>query len=150
MKGFNLFSQETDLQAEEKGIWADYLDNGEVVGKVLVARANNVEYARLMSSLYEKHRQVIEAGLNTTDDDKIRRADEISREIDKKCFTRHIIKGWKGFTDENGKEFKFSIKNAELVYDRLTEFVRQVKLISSDENNYRLSAIKKDAEALKK
>jgi hypothetical protein len=150
MKGFNLFSQETDEQAEEQGVWTDYVDNGEVVARVLVARANNQEYARLMSSLYEKNRQVIEAGLDTTDKEKTKRADDISKVIDKKCFTRHIIKGWKGFVGPDGKEFKFTMANAELVYDRLSEFVRQVKLASAESNNYRLETIKKDSEALKK
>lgn len=150
MSGFNLFSQETDNTAEEKGVWKDYTDNGKVVARVLVARANNQEYARLMTSLYDKNRQVIEAGLDTTDKDKTARADEISKTIDKKCFTRHVIKGWKGFVGPDGKEFKFTIANAELVYDRLSEFVRQVKIISAGADNYRLENLKKDSENLKK
>ena len=150
MKGFNLFSQETDEQAEQGGVWVDYTDDGVVVAQVLVARANNQDYARLMTSLYEKNRQVIEAGLDTTDKEKTERADEISKTIDKKCFTRHIIKGWKGFVGPDGNDFKFTMANAELVYDRLSEFVSQVKIASAKADNYRVSNLKKDAETLKK
>ena len=150
MKGFNLFSQETDEQAENSGVWIDYTDNGEVVARVLVARANNQEYARLMTALYDKSRQVIEAGLDTTDTAKTVRADEVSKSIDKKCFTKHIIKGWEGFVNPDGTPFKFNLKNAELVYDRLSEFVKQVKIASANADNYRVENIKKDSEALKK
>ena len=149
-KGFDLFSQETDATVEAEGFWGDYTDGGKVVARVLVARANNQEYAKLMSKLFDKNRQVIEAGLNTQDKERTARADEVSKEIDKKCFTKHLIKGWEGFVTPEGEEFPFNQANAEMVYDRLSEFVRQVKLISANENNYRLSNLKKDSEELKK
>lgn len=148
--GFDIFALETDPVAEVDGVWKPYYHNGKQVAEVLVARASNENYAKLLNNLYEKNREVIDAGIDTKDEDRIRRADDVSRMIDKKCFCRTILKGLRGFSLPNGDILTYTQGNAELLYDRIPDFVKQVKLISANVENYRLVNLKKDAEELKK
>ena len=44
----------------------------------------------------------------------------------------------------------YNLANAKKVYDAVEDLVRDVRLMASDDDNYRVAALKSDAEELKK
>ena len=134
---FNVFSLETDLDAEVKGVERDYKG-----AKVIVARANNEDYLKYVGDQYEKNRAAIEVGN--------KHSDEVAEHISKEGFCRHIIVGWSGFTDAKGVDFPYSKKNASILYDRIKDFVKDIRVMSAEDDQYRIETLKADAEALGK
>lgn len=133
----NIFSMATDKDVASKGVEKDW--NG---AKVRVARANNPEYMKYLSNEFDKCRAAIEA--------QNKHADEVASEIYKEAFIRFVLVGWSGFVDDEGKEFKYNLKNAREVYDRVPDLVRDVTVISAEDANYRVKTLKADADSLKK
>ena len=137
LMALDIFAMATDKEAAVKGVEKEW--NG---AKVVVARAQNQEYLKYVREQYEKHRAAIEAGN--------KHSEEVAEHINKEAFCRYILVGWSGFIDKDGKPFPYNLRNAKKVYDAVPDLVRDVTLMSADDENYRIKNLKKDAEDLKK
>ncbi len=136
-KGLNIFALATDKEAAVKGVKKDW--NGATV---IVARANNQEYLKYIAAEYEKCRAAIEVGND--------HSDEVAEGINKEAFVRYILVGWEGFEDSDGSKLPHNLKNARKVYDLVPDLVRDVRMMSADDENYRVAKLKEDAEKLGK
>jgi len=135
--GLDIFGLSTDRMAEVKGVEKEWKG-----AKVVVARSQNIEYLKFIRVEYEKHRAAIEA--------KNDHADKVADHISKEAFCRFILVGWSGFIGKDGKPLAYNSKNVRLVYDAVPDLVRDVNLISDDDENYYIKNLEKDAEDLKK
>lgn len=104
---FDVFSEfATDSSLEINGTWRD-LGKG---ARILVARANNREYGRLLNKLYDQHKEVL--------DREGEEADAKSAQIMGEVISKTILKGWEGISYK-GAAMTYSHENAQtlLVHD---------------------------------
>ncbi len=60
-----------------------------------------------------------------------------NKDLNVRFFAEHIIKGWSGITDREGKEIEFSVENAKaLLADKALErfFLLVIKMASDDDS----------------
>lgn len=121
----DLFSQfASDETLENNGAWQDI--GGD--SKLLVARAGNRKYAKLLTKLVEKNKRVLDG-----DDDA---ADAKSDEIMVQVIAETLLLGWEGITYK-GKELPYSIANAKLVLG-MKEFRKVVAKLAEDQDAYKV------------
>jgi hypothetical protein len=107
----SLFSKyKTDKSAEDAGVWVDFDD--EI--SVKVARANNKAAVDLRRKLEKPYRNF----------DRV--PTSASEEMAIKIAAQAIVKDWKGVTDEDGKEIKFSPEVAEKLFAELPDFLNDI------------------------
>lgn len=98
---FDVFAKcATDPVLEVQGTWREIGDGSEI----LVARANNRNYSKLLNKLYTEHQEVLDR-----DDDA---ADAKSDEIMVQVFAETILLGWKKLGYQ-GSVIDYSVENAK-------------------------------------
>ena len=121
----DLFSQfATDENLENNGAWQDI--GGD--SKLLVARAGNRKYAKLLTKLVEKNKRVLDGN----DDAADAKSDEIMVQV----IAETLLLGWEGITYK-GKELPYSIANAKLVLG-MKEFRKVVAKLAEDQDAYKV------------
>lgn len=133
----NIMALATDKEASVKGVEKEWKG-----AKVVVARANNSRYLEFIRDQYNKNREAIER--------KDANADIVAEKIQKLAFCKFVLVGWSGFVTPDGEDMPYNLANAKKVYDAVEDLVRDVRLMASDDDNYRVAALKSDAEELKK
>ena len=121
----DLFSQfASDENLENNGAWQDI--GGD--SKLLVARAGNRKYAKLLTKLVEKNKRVLDGN----DDAADAKSDEIMVQV----IAETLLLGWEGITYK-GKELPYSIANAKLVLG-MKEFRKVVAKLAEDQDAYKV------------
>lgn len=121
----DLFSQfASDETLENNGAWQDI--GGD--SKLLVARAGNRKYAKLLTKLVEKNKRVLDGN----DDAADAKSDEIMVQV----IAETLLLGWEGITYK-GKELPYSIDNAKLVLG-MKEFRKVVAKLAEDQDAYKV------------
>lgn len=90
----------TDSKLEEEGTWVSLGGNA----KILVGRAGNKKYGRLLSTLVEKNQTLL--------DTKTDEADEVSDAIMIDVMANSILLGWEGLSFK-GEVLPYSVDNAK-------------------------------------
>lgn len=116
----------TNETLEQEGTWVQ-LAKGV---RLLIARAGNKKYGRLISTLVEKN----QATLDTKTDE----ADQISDDILIEVAAATILLGWEGLQFK-GKDIPYSIENA-LTLLAVKDFRALVTNHSKNIENFRLAA----------
>lgn len=95
--------------------------------KLIIARANNVKFKRMFRETLKPHKRDFDKGILS---------EEIAEDLMTGCIAKTILVGWEDLVDKDGKEWPYTVKNAEAllsedrdVYDAITEF-------SEDIDNY--------------
>lgn len=123
---FDIFNEfATDQALERNGVWREIGPGTEV----LVARANNRNYSRVLSELYEKNSQKLE--------EKSEAADDLSDQIMIEVFAQTILLGWRGDFAYKGSILVYSVENAKMVLQH-AEFRRRIGQIANDVDNYKM------------
>lgn len=73
--------------------------------------------------------------------------DEENKTLNAKFYSQNIIKGWKGLTDRDGKEIKFSPSAAEalLLDPKMERFFALIVKIAAEEDQFRAERTEDDA-----
>jgi len=120
---FDVFAQcATDPKAEVNGVWRD-IGNGT---KLLVARANNRRYSKLLSKLFEEHKEALDK-----EDDA---ADALSDSIMVQVFAETVLVGWEKL-GYKGAELPYNLDNAKMVLSH-ADFRVKVGRLSSEIDSY--------------
>lgn len=114
----------TNLDAEVEGIWSPLAIGVEV----LVARNGTRAYSRDITREVEKYSLALEA--------KNEEADKVSEAIVIDVMSRHILLGWKGFTDEAGNDVPYSKEKAR-EYLATKDFRKKISSIADDMSNFK-------------
>ncbi|MDR0576179.1 MAG: hypothetical protein LBI87_01235 [Candidatus Accumulibacter sp.] len=122
----------TDENAEVYGAWQKIGD-----AEFLIARTNNFNYGRLLTSLVECHRAALEANDEASD--------KLSNELMAEVFAETILLDWKGVSYQ-GHDLPYNKSNAKMVL-LLKDFRAEVKKRADDLAAYRVKA---EAEQVKK
>ena len=126
-----LSSLAIDGESETDGIWVEFGD-GDNVCEFKIARLHNPGCENYVAKLHERRK-------------KWNRSIESDRSHSIKAYARHVLKGWRDLTDDDGNDIPFSIDAAEKIltdYPDVREFVTEVAL---DNEQFRLEG-KMDAE----
>lgn len=121
---FNSFA--TDNKLEQEGSWVS-LDGK---ARILVARAGNKKYGRLLSTQVEKNKIALDA--------KTDEADDLSDDIMIDVLANSILVGWEGLSYQ-GVSLDFSIENAKKLLG-VKDFRLLVSNHSRNIENYRVAA----------
>lgn len=116
----------TDLTLETEGTWRN-LGKG---ARLLVARANNKAYAKLLAKSVERNQQALDA-----DDDA---ANDLSDEIMIDVIAQTVLLGWEGISFK-GADMPYSVENAKKLL-AVKDFRARVMGFSNDFEAYRLKA----------
>lgn len=115
----------TDEKKELEGVWSDIGDGAQL----LVARAGNRKYARLLGSQIEKHQRAL--------DTKNDAADELSDKILAEVMAQTVLLGWKNIKFK-GSELSYSVDNAKMLL-AVKDFRSLVSRLSNDFDSYRVA-----------
>lgn len=121
----------TDLTAETSGVWFE-LDEGT---KLLIGREGNKAYAKMLTSLWDKNKRVLEA--------KNDAADAKSEVIMVEVLAKTILLGWQGI-EMDGAPLEYSVENAKRLL-AIKDFRRVVTEFAKDVEAYR---VQDEAQAL--
>jgi hypothetical protein len=116
----------TDSNLEQDGTWIN-LGGG---AKILVARAGNKKYGRLLGSAVDKNRTVL--------DSKTDEADDVSDQILIDVLAESILLGWEGITYKN-KPMAYSLDNAKILL-AIPDFRATVTAHSKNVDHFRVAA----------
>lgn len=127
----------TDLTLEEKGVWLQIgvdVDTG-VAQEILVRYSANKDAQRMITRLREPHKKQFRKG-NIPDD--------INETILTQVVAKHILIGWRGLLDDDGKEIEFTEEKAlEILSDpAYKEFKADVGFASSQLESFRAEEVK--------
>lgn len=131
----------TDEKKSEEGTWVDieHDADGNVVARLLVARANNTKFQEYLRQIGKPYRRQIQA--DTMDQ-------KLLTDLHRKAVARHVLLGWEGLFD-NGAELEYSVENAERLL-RMPYFSDIVESASSDLSLFFEETLKEDAKQAKK
>lgn len=96
----------TDKAKEENGIWIPFgkTEKGQEISfKIARASKTNAKYSKALERLMKPYQKQIR--LNTLSDD-------VANNVMIEAFCEGILLDWKGISDEEGKEMKYSKENA--------------------------------------
>ena len=110
-------------EAESEGIWREAFGG---TARLKVARFNNPAHTAMRS----EHEEVLK---NRESEEGLR----VLALIRNQAMASHILKGWEGIQDEDGKELPFSVEAAEDLMTRFEEFGNTVFQLSLDAEQYR-------------
>jgi len=116
----------TDEKLEQEGTWISL--GGDA--KILVARAGNKKYGRLLSSAVEKNQVALDL--------KTEEADDLSDEIMVDVLANSILVGWEGLSFK-GEALAYSVENAKTLLS-VKDFRLAVSNHSRNIENYRVAA----------
>lgn len=134
MAGFNPRKEfATDKSAEIEGTWMSIGDGAEVK----VARWNNPSHKKVLERLRKPYRSMLMAGRDIPDD----KAEEIAIE----SMVEAILLDWKGFSDDDGKELKYSKEAAKLLLTELKDFRDMVSGLSIASETFRKQEVEEIA-----
>ena len=117
-----------DVTKETEGIWFEY----EVGIRLLIARAGNPRFSKVLSKLSQPHLKNIRS--------KSFDSSDILEEITKRAVAEAILLGWENIEDDKGKTVKYSAEQAyEFFIDpSLHDFYQFVTICSADREEFRL------------
>lgn len=132
MNLYELFG--TDKSAEVDGIWIDY----GAAGRFQLARSGgaNTAYKKAITLMYKANKHAIET--ETMPDDV---AEQKTLEI----FCKHVLKGWEGVKDRDGKALKFSVDAAITLLSELDDLYADLRAQASKVSNFRAAQIEADS-----
>jgi hypothetical protein len=120
----DIFSEfATDEQLEDQGAWQTLKGST----KLLVARANNRAYGRLLSELVEKHSEQLNNGTPE--------ADALSDKLMVQVIAKTVLKGWENLVYK-GKALAYNTANAEMVLSH-ADFRRRVLELANNREAYK-------------
>ena len=122
----------TNTSAEEAGAWVPY--TGDI--EFLIARSNNPTYARKLTKLFDRNRQL----LNTKGKAAEAKAEEITIDV----MAEAILLGWKGTFTWKGQPLPYSKENAKTVL-AVKDFRRWVQEKAEDFERFKLVQDEVDA-----
>lgn len=123
----------TDESLENEGTWREIGGDTEL----LIARAGNKQYSRLLTKLYERNRKVLDA-----DDEKSSaRAEEIMIEV----LATTILLGWKNVSYK-GEELPYTNANARKLL-AIKDFRKMVVALSEEMDAFKAKEEKEQGEA---
>ena len=137
MTGFNpIKAFTTDLSAEEKGRkFSKELGAGPDV-YVIVARAGNRAFNRMLQALWKQNEQTLQAAnKDTATEAEKDEGDTLSFQLVGIAMAKTILLGWGGFTNDDGTPMEYSTEKAEELL-ALKDFREVISKISGTMNNY--------------
>lgn len=114
----------TDTCKEEEGTWVGIGGGAEL----LLARAGNKAYGKMLAKEYEKHKRELELKNETSD--------KLSEDIMIDVLAKTVLLGWKGI-EFQGKPLDYSVANAKLLLG-LKDFRKLVGSYADDSARYRV------------
>lgn len=123
----------TDESLENNGTWREIGGGAEL----LVARAGNKAYAKLLTKLVEQNRKVLDLGDDVAD----AKSDEIMVEV----LAKTVLLGWKG-VQFKGKDLEHSFDNAKMLL-KIKDFRRVVVGLSEEIDFFRAKEEAEQGEA---
>jgi len=91
---------------------------------LIVARANNKNFKRMFREVLKPHKKEFEDG---------RMDDNVAEDLMNGCIAKTILVGWSSFKDVTGKEWKYTVQNAEALlkddrdaFEAITEFSENI------------------------
>lgn len=127
LKGFSpIRAFKNDDVAVSNGVWRDIEDGA---AKLLIARWGNPAHQEYLRVQREQNIDV----LDKDNDESKALWDEISN----RSISMHILKGWEGILDENGKAIEFTSEVAYDLLSQLPEFSNLVFSLSTESEQYR-------------
>jgi hypothetical protein len=127
----------TDTKAENEGKEFDW--GGGV--KLVIARAHNPTYTRLLASLYEKNKEALDK--KSTPED-LAAAEVLSNKIMAEVMAKSILLGWSGPVTFKGEPLPYSSANAQKLLE-LKDFQNEVAKRAADFRNFRFETEEADA-----
>ena len=124
----------TSTKAEQEGVETALPGCGDT--KFTVARANNKNYGKLLSSLYKRNRAALEA--------KGDEAEELSNRIMAEVYSKTILLNWTGEVMFQKKPLAYSQPNAYQLL-LLPEFRAVVSSVAEDMSNFKTVKDEEDA-----
>ena len=122
----DIFAQfATDETKEEDGIWVDIGDDSEI----LVARAGNKKYGKMISKEYEKHKKLLDL--------KNEASEKKSEEVMIDVLAKTILLGWKNIMFK-GEELPYSLDNAKMLL-AVKDFRKLVAQYADDTEQYKVA-----------
>lgn len=122
---FDVFAQcATNPDLEVKGVWRD-IGGGT---RLLVARANNRTYSKLLNTLFEKHQQALD--IEGPESEKL--SDSIMVDV----FAKTILLGWEKL-GYKGAELPYTEDNAKMVLAH-ADFRVKVGRLSAEIDGYKM------------
>lgn len=122
----------TNETAAEEGVFVDFGDGIQVK----VARFDNKQSRDLRRKLEKPYRNILQ------------RNRQLPPELEEKLAIQQIaeavIKDWKGITDENGKEIKFTPEAAKEILTKYPDFLNDVLTVSMERDLFRQEALEED------
>jgi hypothetical protein len=86
---------------------------------------------RKFDQLMEPYQARLNAGIKLTEDE--------NKKLNIKFFAETIVRGWKGLTDAEGKDVKYTTENAAKLFEALPRFFALVLKLSSDEDAFTIT-----------
>lgn len=83
---------------------------------------------RKFEQMMEPYQPRLNAGGKLSEDE--------NKSLNIRFFSEVIIRGWKGLTDKEGKEIKFSVENAKNLLEALPRFFSMIIRMASDEEAF--------------
>jgi hypothetical protein len=121
-----------DEKAETEGRWVEY-GNGV---SFLIARANNNNYNRLLSSLYKRNKVALEA--------KGDAATALNDNLMVEVLAKTILLGWQGDIALKGEKLEYSVENAKKILAH-KDFRRYISNLSEDFEAFKVEQEAEDA-----
>ena len=91
---------------------------------LVIARANNKNFKRMFREVLKPYKREFEKG---------RMEDSVAEDLMIGCIAKTVLVGWKDFKDTDGKEWKYTVQNAEALlrddkdaYEAITEFSENI------------------------
>ena len=124
-----------DTKKETEGIWVEY----EVGIMLLIARAGNPKFSKLVTKLSKPHLKVLRSKNADTSD--------LFEKITKEACASTILIGWKNIEEEDGSTVKYSAEKALEYFNdpALHDFYQFVMMSSGDREEYRLEIAEESA-----
>lgn len=130
-------SYATDPKAELEGKEFDW--GGGVT--LLIARAHNPKYTRILAKLYEAHKHTLD---QKDTPEQLATAEDRSNKIMAETMSKSILLGWTGPVTYKGQPLPYSVANAEMLL-QLKDFQNEVAKKAADFRNFRFETEEADA-----
>jgi hypothetical protein len=133
----DIFSQyATDPKSEQKGKPFDF--GGGVT--LIIARAHNAKYSRMLSNLYDAHKHTLD---QKDTEEQLAEAKRRSNLIMAEVMAHSVLLGWTGPLAYKGEVLPYSVANAKMILEH-EEFQREVAVRAGDFKNFRFEVEEKD------
>lgn len=134
--GFCLASLKQDNTKVEKGVLIPF--QGEC--SLRIARYGSHAMNTMMSNFYKENETLLKSGSE--------QADIVAKQNMVHVYANHVLVGWEGVIDEDGKEVPYSVDAAE-EYLKIDEIYEFVELHAKKHENFRIKSVKELGEELK-